>query len=361
MSAAYSSFRPGREWTDTEGKPIVVHGGSVLPHDGWFYWYGENKEKTDGSNGIWNWGIRFYRSKDLYNWEDLGLVIPPDLDDASSPMHPAQFTDRPHIVHNPATGKFVCWIKVMASSGQTRSVLVADTILGPYRLLARDMMPFGMSAGDFDVVTSPDDGKGYMYFERVHSELICADLDSEYTGFTGYYSTHFPRPGPPSVREAPAYFYRQGRHYLATSGTTGYFPNPSEIAVADTFHGPWTRLGDLHPTDGSRTSFNSQISCIFKHPAKRDLYIAMADRWMGEIAGPEFESGRLSELVQAAYGKSFSQPRQDLDRDEEKAFAIAGTLAVNTAASGHVWLPIDFSGAHPTIRWQDEWFTEDFD
>src|SRR4029079_12425151 len=95
-----------------------------------------------------------------------------------------------------------------------------------------------------------------------------------------YYSTHFPRLQPPFVREAPAYFRRKGRHFLATSGTTGYFPNPSEFATADSYHGPWTVLGDAHPRDDSRTSFRSQISSIFAHPHRRDLYIAIADRWV---------------------------------------------------------------------------------
>ena len=75
----YDSFRPGQVWLDTEGKRIQAHGGSVMYIDGIYYWYGENKEKTDGENGIWHWGVRCYASRDLYNWEDLGSLIPPDL------------------------------------------------------------------------------------------------------------------------------------------------------------------------------------------------------------------------------------------------------------------------------------------
>ena len=58
------------------------------------------------------------------------------------------------------------------------------------------------------------DGKAYYYFERVHSETICADLTDDYTDVTGYYSTHFPKPFPPYVREATAHFLRKGKHYL---------------------------------------------------------------------------------------------------------------------------------------------------
>ena len=135
-------------------------------------------------------------------------------------------------------------------------------------------IPLDMNAGDFDFVKDPD-GKAFQIFERVHSELVCADLTSDYLSFTGNYSTHFHLGAPPRVREAPAYFVRAGHRYLLTSGTTGYHPNPSKAASAASMHGPWTDLGDLHPTDSSRTSFNSQISSVFKHPDKKDLYITL--------------------------------------------------------------------------------------
>ena len=51
----YNAFYPGRPWLDTSGNRIQAHGGSVFYRDGVYYWYGENKEKTDGTNGIWHW------------------------------------------------------------------------------------------------------------------------------------------------------------------------------------------------------------------------------------------------------------------------------------------------------------------
>ena len=100
-------------------------------------------------------------------------------------------------------------------------------------------------------------------------------------------------------------FQRGGKVYLISSMMTGYFPNPSRAAVADGPNGPFTGLGDLHPADKSRSSFNSQISYIFKHPRKKDLYIALADRWLPELSGrPDFESGELSETVRSAIRKA---------------------------------------------------------
>lgn len=127
----YTSIRPGQVWLDTNGKRIQAHGGSVLYLDGTYYWYGENKEKTTGENGIWHWGVRCYASKDLYNWEDLGLIIPPDLEDETSPLHPSNMMDRPHIIYNQFTKKYVCWLKIMEKNGiQSETVLTGRSISG---------------------------------------------------------------------------------------------------------------------------------------------------------------------------------------------------------------------------------------
>jgi len=371
----YHSFKPGEPWLDTAGKPIHAHGGSLIEVEGRYYWYGENKEFTTGKTDVWTWGVRCYASEDLYNWTDLGLIIPPNTQDPESPLFPSAHLDRPHIIYNATTKQFVCWFKLVQGAHQTHTVMVSSAITGPYTIVHSRVMPVGMNAGDFDLCVSPDEGKAYMYFERVHSELICADLTDDYTGFTGYYSTHFPHPSPPLVREAPAYFRRQGAHYLATSGTTGYFPNPSEIAVADSYHGPFRVLGDLHPTDGSHTSFNSQISCIFKHPRKRDLYIAIADRWMGPQDSPEFASGETSRTVSSAYtkyfrlmreangrldlGKLFTAPSPAFTREE--ILALQDQAQVNTSQARYVWLPIRFSEGRAKIEWREQWRTDEFE
>ena len=352
----YTSFRPGQEWLDTEGKKIHAHGGSLFCENETYYWYGENKEKTDGLNGIWHWGVRCYSSRDLYNWKDEGLIIPPEPEDETSPLHPTACMDRPHIIYNRMTKKYVCWLKIMDPKTQTQSetVLVADRLLGPYIKVRTGLHPLGMSAGDFDLAVAPD-GKAYYYFERVHSELICADLTDDYTDVSGYYSTHFPHPFPPNVREAPAHFIRKGKHYLITSGTTGYFPNPSEVASADTWHGPFTVQGDPHVGDESGTSFHSQISSVFKVPGKKDLYIALADRWLPHMMDVPYE----------AYGPMFAAY---FNPDSEMDLSAAADVLANGNAKGdetrlatYVWLPLRFEDDRVLIDWKDEWRLEDYE
>ncbi|MFI7503336.1 family 43 glycosylhydrolase [Streptomyces sp. NPDC049687] len=346
-TSMYDSFRPGQTWLDTNGHRIHAHGGSLLFEGGVYYWYGENKEHSKPGSGIWTWGIRCYTSTDLYNWQDRGLIIPPVLDDRTSPLHPSQMIDRPHIIHNPHTGTYVCWLKIMGVGGeQLCTVLTADSLLGPYEIVRTGLSPLGMSAGDFDLVVDPADGKAYYYFERVHSELICAELNDDYTDLTGAHSTHLPRPHPPLVREAPAYFRRGDKHYLITSGTTWYFPNPSEAAVADTYHGPFTVLGDPHPTDPSGTSFRSQISSVFQHPDHDDLYIAIADRWLPQLSEEESNWGEAFQRHYSAKAEGREAPSLVLPE-------------ADTSVADHVWLPIRFDGEMPVIEWHDEWRIED--
>lgn len=282
----YDSFRPGQVWLDTEGKRIQAHGGSVIYVDGIYYWYGENKEFTDGTNDIWTYGIRFYRSNDLYNWEDLGLVIPPDTEDEKSPLNPTNcMLDRPHIIYNKRTKKYVCWVKIMHKEGhQDETVLTADKITGSYTIVNQGIRPFGMSAGDFD------------------------------------------------------------------------------LAVADSWHGPYRVLGNPHPEDASHTSFHSQISCIFKVEGTKDLYIAAADRWCPDCMDLDYE------FYAKVYDKLFSGTEEEKSRIRQMPeFSRIDDMGRNTSIADYVWLPIRFVEAceeYPQgmvfIDWKDEWCWQDY-
>jgi hypothetical protein len=150
------------------------------------------------------------------------------------------------------------------------------------------------------------------------------------------------------VREAPAHFFRNGLHYLFTSGTTWYYPNPSELACARSYHGPWTVLGNPHPDDPAGTSFRSQISSVFKHPHKQDLYIALADRWLpqSQFGGPE----AMALLAQIFRGDSVA--------DTEDVRRMSGYP--DTSITDYVWLPVRFDGEMAYLDWKDEWRIEEY-
>lgn len=343
---------PGRLWKDIAGKPIQAHGFSIFyrPDEKRWYWYGENKERTDGKGNIWHWGVRLYTSTDLVRWEDCGLIIPPEPDNLTSPLHPTYCMDRPHILYCTATGKYVAWLKIMVGEiTQFMTVLTADRLEGPYAIVRRIYHPLNMNAGDF-CLHADADGRAWIWFERPHFQMICATLTDDYTGLSGEYSVHCEGLRPPLTREAPAYFERNGRRYLITSGTTGYHPNRSRTYTFTDPHGEYEDLGDPHIGDLSATSFNSQISCVIQIP-ETDSFIACADRWLPQRRS--FLCGRFIEKKYDRYFRSYTPdlaPQMAADLPEREL-----RHGENTSISRYVWLPMEWHGDKPVIRWRRRW------
>lgn len=352
----YHSIRPGKVWLDTDGKRIQAHGGSIITVGDTFYWYGENKEKTTGENNIWHWGVRCYSSKDLYNWNNEGIIIPPVFDE-KSPLHPSAMMDRPHILYNERTEKYIAWLKIMGEPASF-AVLEADDVLGPYKMLNPCVNPCGLDVGDFDLAVDAETKKAYLFSECPHTMIYCTELNDEYTDAAGSYSEHFLHTAPPESREAPAHFVRNGRHYLITSGTTGYFPNESEVSIAEDWHGPYEIVGNPHMNDRSRTSFNSQISSVFRHPEKKDLYIALADRWrpdLPQLYGRRFETGEAEDEIQEKFRRIFDPSVEFIFTEED-----AKDMRINSSISDYVWLPLVFRDGRVEIEWKDEWRIQDY-
>lgn len=356
----YHSVRPGQVWCDTDGKPIQAHGFQICEIDGTYYWYGENKaDALLGTTRMFG-GVRCYSSKDFYNWKDEGLLLAPDEADPMSPIHYTQKLERPHIIRNPRTGKFILWAKSQADDGYF-AIFQADRFKGPYTFV-RNLQPEGYGVGDFDMYVDPQTGKGYVWFERPHWELICAELTDDMTDVTDVFSEHFIGLKPPYTREAPAHFQLGQRHYVFTSGTTGYTSNPSEVAVFDDYHGAYHTLGAPHVGDSTASSFNSQITGVIRIPGKKNLWVALADRWEPFTTGTDF-SKRTVEAKSKAYKNYKVQARKAKGVEptvmDRRYDLVGATHAVYHA--GYVMLPITFDkSGKPTIEWRDEWRLEDF-
>lgn len=354
----YDSIKSGELWLDTEGKPIHAHGGSIMYIDGVYYWYGENKEKSTKGSGIWHWGVRCYKSTDLYNWEDLGLILPPNTEDPEDPLYFSQGLDRPHIIYNEKTKKYVMWFKVMKREDFSIQYYVthtADSITGPYSN-RKVFHPYGFSSGDFDLVIDEETKDAYIYFEKVHSCMICARLTDDYTECSDEYVEFMPEKKCPFVKEAPAFFKHDGKMFLFASYTTGYMPNPTESYESDGYFGEWKAIGRPHVNDTENLSFRSQICSVFKHPEKKNLYIALADRWL-TLLPKDVPNNILEIIINICCGG------EKLVSDEEWKRIVACKLPQNrdTSLARYVWLPIVFEDGKPKIYWHDSWKIEDYE
>ncbi len=68
-----------------------------------------------------------------------------------STLHPARCMDRPHIIYNKKTKKYVCWLKIMNKDyTQSETILTADHILGSYTKVRENLRPLEFSLLDID-------------------------------------------------------------------------------------------------------------------------------------------------------------------------------------------------------------------
>ena len=352
-----TAIYPGRVWRDTNGRRIQAHGGALFYEDGIYYWYGENKDRTDGVCSIWTWGIRAYASEDLYNWEDKGLIIEPDLANPRSNLYPSACVDRPHILMCPKTGKYVCWIKL---SGEKSCfvILQADGFLGPYEVAAENYRPFGKEVGDFDIVKEEESGKAYLFMDADHDGILGMELSDDFLRAEREVSGQYMGLHAPFCREAVALFERNGRKYMLTSGMSGYIPNKSDAAVSDSWRECFVSIGNPHPQDETNSSYNSQISQVFKVPGKKDLYISIADRW---VPGYPVDAKR-ADMIERSIASHFEPARYRVSPEEKKALAESPMLAsADTSIADYVWLPLEFDGERVSITWKESWRLEDYE
>ena len=261
--------------------------------------------------------------------------------------------DRPHIVYNAATGQYVCWLKIMGEGDtQTYTVLTADSFLGPYTIEKSWFHPLGMNAGDFDLVVDADRRHGLLLL-RAGAQR--ADLRRPHRRLHRRHRhllpTHFPHPHPPFVREAPAHFVRNGRHYLITSGTTGYFPNPSEVAVADDLPRPVDRARRPAPGRPVRAPRSARRSAACS--ATRQATTSTSP-WptVGCPASPAEQSNVDRGVPDLFAGDRSTTSRRRRRRTFEDS---------DTSIADYVWLPLRFDGDMAVIDWHDEWRVEDFE
>lgn len=347
---------PGRTWRDTNGRRIQAHGGALFYENDTYYWYGENKDHTDGICSIWTWGIRAYVSKDLYNWEDKGLIIEPNLTNPQSNLYPTARVDRPHILKCEKTGKYVCWLKLSGDSA-CFTVLQADSFFGPYEMTEENYRPFGRMVGDFDIVKG-ENGKAYLFMDSGHEGIIGMELSEDFIKVEKDVSIQYEGLHAPFCREGVALFERKGKKYMLTSGMSGYIPNKSDCAFSDSWTKGFVSIGNPHIEDKTNSSYNSQISQVFKVPGKKDLYVSIADRWV-----PDYPvDAARADMIERAIAAHYEPDKYQVSPAEKQDLMNSPMLeSANTSAADYVWLPLTFDGDRVYIKWQDSWKLEDYE
>lgn len=113
-------YLPDRMWLDTDGNPIQAHGGGVLfdKKSETYYWYSENKNgftylsPETGTPRVYFIGIGCYYSKDLWGWKNEGIVLPAEERNETHDLYKTNVIERPRLIYNERSGKYVMWIHV---------------------------------------------------------------------------------------------------------------------------------------------------------------------------------------------------------------------------------------------------------
>lgn len=344
---------PGEEWNDVSGNVINAHGGGVLYYNGRYYWYGENRPERGFTTEV---GVEVYSSADLMNWTDEGVALSVSTDEGS-PIERGCIMERPKVIYNQKTGKFVMLfhleLKGQGYAAARVGFAVSDRPEGSFKFI-RSLRPnAGIWPADFSkrdikkakalkeedypdwwtpdwrkaiaeglllkrdleggqmsrdmTVYVDDDGKAYHIFSAEENlTLNLAELTPDYLDYTGKYI----RIAPGGQNEAPTIFKHDGYYWLITSGCTGWAPNEARMFKSKSLWGPWQQLATPFVGDNAQKSFFSQGTYIFKKEGTDAGFVFMADRWKPE----------------------------------------------SLKYSPYIWLPITFNEkGEPVIEWRDSW------
>jgi hypothetical protein len=316
-AAALTDITPGQIWPDNNGIHINAHGGGILFFNGLYYWHGEyniiGKAEKDTSDG----GVACYTSSDLINWNNAGLVLSVDYNNLNSDIAYGCIFERPKVVFNEKTRKFVAFFKLFPrGEGYTTAyvgVAVANSPLGPFTYSHKFLGCHSVNgSGDFAMFKDEDGSLYHLTVQKPVRDIYIAKMSDDYLLPEGDYTT---LKDIQVSTEAPAMIKRNGVYHLFGSASAGWAPTAPRYYTATNLMGPWTKqlnpLAGFNPLEnlGAEKTFGGQSTFIFPIQDKVDSFVMMMDVWKPEKAS----DGR------------------------------------------YIWLPIKFTGDLLQIKWMDKW------
>lgn len=132
--------------------------------DGTYYLIGEDK-----TNGSAFQNVNCYSSKDLVSWTYVGALLSRT---ASGDLGPNRVVERPKVIYNSSTRKYVMYLHIDDSSyGEAKvGVATGDSVCGKYSYIG-SWRPLGFQSRDIGLYQD-DDGKAYLLTEDVSLALL---------------------------------------------------------------------------------------------------------------------------------------------------------------------------------------------
>lgn len=268
LEASPITIDSGHPILDDNGNFLHAHGGGVIRVGDYFYWFGENRNfNSDDSFHA----VSCYRSTNLRDWEFRNHVLrssdDPDLQYAK--------IERPKVIYNPATRRFVMWMHKEWGShyGEARAAVAScDTVDGQYTYHG-SFRPEGTHMSRDCTLFVDDDGKAYfLSAAKNNADLNLYLLRNDFLGTNGLIKVI----SPGASRESPCLFKRNGRYFIIGSGTTGWSPNQAKYATSTSLTGTWSTPANF----GNGTTYGSQSAYVLTiQGTEATDYLYIGDRW----------------------------------------------------------------------------------
>ncbi|KAI9741140.1 MAG: hypothetical protein M1834_002853 [Cirrosporium novae-zelandiae] len=375
------SIHPGATWTvENTGTHMQAHGTGIIYVDGYYYAVGENKTYTeDNTSGSRFNSVACYRSPDLTTWEFVNnlLTATTTVDD----LTPTSVIERPKIIYNELTEKYVMWMHVDNSdySAAKAGVATCDTVCGDYDYLG-SARPFSHISRDMGLFVDDDaNSTAYLMSEDRANGARLYQLSANYTAVVNETYTY------EEDLEAPAMVKKDGVYFFFGSTLSGWSANANRYSTATSIYGPWADFGYFAPS--AKKTYNSQTtfvlplgpttigsSSVFSSNATSFLYLG--DRWHSSALWSsryiwlpltlDADARTASMSYWDHFEVDFSSgditvPTLDTYLAEDAtSTGDASTVANSAASSGYVVGPIGGS-SDGTITWESVSFPSDGD
>lgn len=321
--AATQSVVNAIQWADTNGNAIQAHGGGMIYVNGYYYWFGENRDDSGHFQGV-----SCYRSSDLKNWTFIRDV----LTKYSANELNYCWIERPKVMYNASTKEFVMWMHWENGShyGEARAaVAYCSSVDGNYTYQGsfRPLTGKGITDHGKDGYMSRDcsvfvdtDGTGYFISSANENyDLMLYKLTPDYKHIESLVAKLFAG----GHREAPCLFKRGNYYFLLTSGCTGWSPNQAQYAVSTKLSSGWSGLKNI----GDNTTFYSQPAFVIPVQGTNETtYLYTGDRWGGAWNGRVNESMYVWAPLSFPSANTMSMSWANTINIDATAGTISGTI-----------------------------------
>src|SRR5882724_12677689 len=178
--AATVTFTPGAAWTDTSGNALQLHGLGIIKVGSTWYGFGEDKTGESSANTSFQ-DIPCYSSTNLSTWTRQGTAL---AEQSSGDLGPSRIVERPKVIYNATTGKYVMYMHIdNASYSEAKvGVAVSSSVCGPYTYQG-SFQPLGYQSRDLGLFQDTD-GTAYLLTEDRANGLRIDRLSADYLGVT---------------------------------------------------------------------------------------------------------------------------------------------------------------------------------